>query len=132
MLELQQTITDDSIGINRNYENFSVIQENAYFLDSMIKNKRPYQVKMDSAFGIISTFNISESNYVPWDKIKTIKNGVIQNDSLFNSLSSYYNNSKFLGQVDNYFEIAAYFRKGIYPKICQKLSLWHVCGYSRL
>ncbi len=130
LLELQQTITNDSVQINTDYVDFSVIEQNAFYLDSMIKNKRPYQIKMDSAFGVISTFTISESNYVPWDKIKTLKNGIIQNDSLFNSLSNYYNFSKFLSKVDNYFEIAAYFRKSVYPKYAKSYHYGRIAAIA--
>ena len=130
LLELQQSITKDSIGLNRNYLDFSKILENANYLDRMIKNRRPYTMKIDSAFSIISTFYVTESNYVAWDKVKTLKNNIIQNDSLFNSLSGYYNHSKFLSEVDNYFEIAAYFRKTIYPKYAKSYHFGRIAAVA--
>tara|TARA_R110002073_G_scaffold108336_3_gene243416 strand:+ start:84830 stop:85549 length:720 start_codon:yes stop_codon:yes gene_type:complete len=116
LIELQNNIKRDSIGIGHDVTKFEKIKKNAIYLDSILQNKLPYEPKIDSAFAIVSTFSIAESNYVPYDKIKSLKNGIMQNDSLFNSLSNYYNFSKQQADVDRYFEIAAYFRKDIYPK----------------
>lgn len=116
LLELQSNIKSDSASISYDVTKFEEIKKNAIFLDSILRNKLPYKPKIDSAFAIISTFGIAESNYVPFDKVKSLKNGILQNDSLFNSLSNYYNFSKRQFEVDRYFEIGAYFRKNIYPK----------------
>lgn len=116
LIELQNNIKRDSIGIGYDVSNFEKIKKTAIYLDSVLRNSLPYEPKIDSAFAIVSTFSISESNYVPFDKIKNLKNGIMQNDSLFNSLSNYYNLSKKQAEVDRYFEIGAYFRKNIYPK----------------
>ena len=59
---------------------------------------------------------------MPFEKVKTLKNGIIQNDSLFNLLSNYYNFSKYLAQTDRYFENGAYFRKEIYPRYAKAYS----------
>ena len=114
--ELQNNIKNDSLSIASKLNNFKRISDNVFYLDSIIRFKRPYEKKVDSAFGVISTFTVTESNYVPFDKIKTLKNGIIKNDSLFNSLSNYYNFSKFLSRVDLYYKNGEYFRKDIYPK----------------
>ena len=114
--ELQASIRNDSLKIDSNIKNFEKIKKQSLYLDSMIKNKCSYKPKIDSAFGAISAFSVSEANYIPFDKIKELKNGIIRNDSLFNSLSSFYNSSKFLAELDRYFQNGAYFRQEIYPK----------------
>jgi len=53
---------------------------------------------------------------VPFEKVISLKNGSIQNDSLFNMLAKYYNASKFLAKVDTGFQIALFFRGKIYPE----------------
>lgn len=116
LVELKNSIIGDSMIIHYNLKNFIAIRENSEFLDSVIKNRLPHTKKVDSAFGIISAFNITEANYVIFDRVKSLKSGIITNDSLFVSLSNYYNFSRFLHSVDNYFENGAYFRRSIYPK----------------
>jgi len=114
--EFKTSIINDTIGIKENLDNFIKIEEYAHYLDSMVVNRRPYTGKIDTAFGVISAFYISESNYVVFDKAKSYKTGLIKNDRLFTLLSNYYNNSKSLSEVDKYFHVAAYFRRDIYPK----------------
>ena len=114
--ELKGSIISDSSSISRNIRNFVKIRREALFLDSIIENQLPYEKRIDSAFGAISVFVITESNYVPFEKVKSLRNGIITNDSLFNSISNYYNFSKFLADVDRYFQNGAYFRQSIYPK----------------
>lgn len=116
LLEFRNSIIADSSAIDRNLKNFINILEKSKYLDSVIKNKHPHTKDIDSAFGAISVFTITESDYVVFDRVKSLKSGIITNDSLFNSLSNYYNHSEFLAEVDRYFENGAYFRKEIYPK----------------
>lgn len=114
--EFKNSIISDSLMIDRNLSNFLNIVKKATYLDSIIKNKHPHTKDVDSAFGAISVFTVTESNYVIFDRLKSLKSGIISNDSLFTSLSNYYNFSKFLADVDRYFQNGAYFRKDIYPK----------------
>ncbi len=116
LMELKNSITRDSLEIARNLLNFKRIRKNAIYLDSMLTIKANYTPKMDSAFGRISIFFVTESDYVIFDRIKSLKSGIISNDSLFTSLSNYYNFSKFLAGVDRYFQNGAYFRQDVYPK----------------
>lgn len=114
--ELKQTIISDKENYEWNVSNFEKIVSNSNYLDSIIRNRGEYSPKIDSAFGIISAFSITEANYVPFDKITNMENGIIKNDSLFNSMSNYYNFSKFISGVDRYFQVGAYFRQQVYPK----------------
>lgn len=116
LLELKNSITKDSISIDWNLKNFIEIRKSAMYLDSMLEVQANYTQKMDSAFGKISVFTVTESDYVIFERIKSLKSGLISNDSLFTSLSNYYNFSKFLADVDRYFQNGAYFRRDIYPK----------------
>lgn len=116
LLGLKNSITKDSMKIHWNLRNFERIRKNALYLDSMLEVKADYSQKMDTAFGRISVFTVTESDYVIFDRIKSLKSGIISSDSLFTSLSNYYNNSKFLAEVDRYFQNGAYFRQAIYPK----------------
>lgn len=116
LIELKNSIAKDSIKIHWNLWNFKGIRKSAKYLDSMLTAKAGYTQKMDSAFGKISAFTVTESDYVVFERIKSMKSGLISNDSLFTSLSNYYNNSKFLAGVDRYFQNGAYFRQAIYPK----------------
>lgn len=116
LVELKNSIAKDSMSIHRNLFNFKRIQKSAWYLDSVLTAKSDYHQKMDSAFGRISAFTVTESDYVVFERIKSMKSGLISNDSLFTSLSNYYNFSKFLSGVDRYFQNGAYFRQAIYPK----------------
>jgi hypothetical protein len=116
LLELKEGIKEDSISIAFNIEKFKNIQTYAQYLKDRIRQKKPYEKKVDTAFGILQIFGVNESNYVPFDKVKSLKNGIIKNDSLFNMLARYYNYSEFLAKVDTGFNIAIYLREDIYPK----------------
>jgi hypothetical protein len=116
LLELKEGIKEDSVLIAFNIDKFKNIQTNAQYLKDRIRQKKPYEKKVDTAFAVLGNFGINESNYVPFDKVKSLKNGIIKNDNLFNMLAIYYNASEFLARVDTEFQIAVFLREKIYLK----------------
>lgn len=116
LLELKEGIKGDIKVIEYNIDKFKKIQTYAQYLKDRIRQRKPYEKKVDTAFAVLGNFGINESNYVPFDKVKSLKNGIIKNDSLFNMLAKYYNSSKFLAKVDSQFKLPFYLREDIYPK----------------
>jgi Family of unknown function (DUF6090) len=116
LLQLSRDIAEDTLNLNFEFNRFLKIEENAEFLKEALNSDRPYDKKIDTAFAVISTLNIRESNYLTYDKIKDLGMNIISNDSLRYYLSRYYENSLHLKNVELYYEVDKYFRTTIYPK----------------
>lgn len=116
LLQLSRDISEDTLSLNIEFKRFINIKENAEFLKEALNSDRPYDKKIDTAFAVISTLNISESNYLTYNKIKDLGMNIISNDSLRYYLSRYYETSLHLKSVERYYEVDKYFRNTIYPK----------------
>ena len=80
------------------------------------ENNSPYEKKLDTAFAVISEGYVTEVNYSTYERFKVVGLEIIQNDSIRLRLIDYYEESKHLKYIEDYFENSKIFRQQIYPK----------------
>ena len=112
----QTTIAQDTADLHQEGKWFDEILIYSDFIKTKFKDNSAYEKRLDTAFAAISTFNIAESDYTPYEELKSVGLNIITNDSLRKYMVKYYEHSKHLQDTERYFENGKYFRREIYPK----------------
>ena len=110
------TIAQDTLGLLEEKQLYDDILIFAEYIKTKFNESSPYEKRLDTAFAAISTFNIFEADYSPFEELKSVGLNIISNDSLRKYLVKYYDHSKHLQDTERYFENGKYFRREIYPK----------------
>ncbi|HSR59702.1 MAG TPA: DUF6090 family protein [Robiginitalea sp.] len=116
LLEIYRSIEKDTSSLNWEYQEFQNVLDAARLIVERLDSDAPYEARLDTAFALISNINVVEANYTAYDRLVSIGVDLVKNDSLRNGLVSFYDHSRFLKRVENYYENSKYYRTVIYPK----------------
>jgi len=116
LLEIYRSLEKDTSSLNWEYEEFQSVLDASQLIKERLDSDAPYEARLDTAFAQISNINVVEANYTAYDRLVSIGVDLVKNDSLRNGLVSFYDHSRFLKRVENYYENSKYYRTVIYPK----------------
>lgn len=116
LVQLHEKVAQDTLGLNRQADRYQRMINETEWVIEQFENDAPYVSRMDTALAMISAFSILEADYTAFNYLENVGIGIIQDQTLRDAISNYYAYSKFIDEVDEYFELNKYFRQEIYPK----------------
>jgi len=114
--ETYANIKSDTILLNKEYNDLKKVLEYGLFIEKKFEKDGSYEEKLDTAFALISEGYVIEVNYSTYERFKIVGLEIIKNDSIRLQLIDYYEQSKHLKYIEDYFENSRIFRQQIYPK----------------
>ena len=110
------SIRRDTSNLSREFRNFQRTLEAAQLIRERLDSEAPYETRLDTAFAWISNIHVAEAEYTAYDRLVSIGVDLVKNDSLRDALVTYYDHSRTLKGVEDYYENSKYYRTVIYPK----------------
>ncbi|MEJ2585763.1 MAG: DUF6090 family protein [Robiginitalea sp.] len=116
LIQIYNSISQDTNALNQEYRYFQRVLDAANLIKARLDSEAPYEARLDTAFAWISNINVVEAEYTAFNRLVNIGVDLVKDDSLRNALVSYYDHSRWLKEVEIYYENSKYFRTVIYPK----------------
>ena len=111
-----KSIISDTLQLRGDIENYEELMEYANFIKTKFHDDSPYEQKLDTAFAQIAITHVYRPDYAAFNRIESVGIDIVKNDSLRDLLVQYYDFSKHIAYVENYFENSKYYRQKIFPK----------------
>ena len=118
--QVYHNILQDTSLLSLEYRDFQHVLDAAELIRERLDSPAPYEARLDTALAWISNINVREAEYTAFDRLRSIGVDLVKNDSLREMLVTYYDHSRFLKEVENYYENSKYYRTVIYPKYFKK------------
>ena len=116
LTEIYTYIKYDTIQLKKEYYDLQKVVSYGNFIKKKFQDNSPYEKKLDTAFVLISEGYVTEVNYSTYNRIENVGLEIIKNDSIRTLMTQYYERSKHLKYIEDYFENTKFFRQQIYPK----------------
>ena len=114
LTEIYTYIKYDTIQLNKEYYDLQKVVSYGNFIKKKFQDNSPYEKKLDTAFVLISEGYVTEVNYSTYNRIENVGLEIIKNDSIRTLMTQYYEKSKHLKYIEDYFENTKFFRQQIW------------------
>ena len=114
--EVLNSLTVDSLNIMDNIRQNQTNYEYASLIDSVVINDLPYH---DSLSKYLSRMTLSSDlriDYTSFESLSNVGLIIIRNDAVRKKIVGYYQECRYISDVQNKFFVAGFFRNNIYPR----------------
>jgi Family of unknown function (DUF6090) len=116
LTSIYHSIAADTLKWNFEFESYSEQLVYSNYIKNKFQDNTAYEKRLDTAFALISSAYIQEAEYIPFNNLLSKGFDVLKNDSIKFYLNRYYDHSKHLAEIEEYFENSKFYRQHIYPK----------------
>jgi len=113
---IYKSLVQDTIYLQREIGSYDRQLEYAAYIKEKFANGTPYQKRLDTAFAQIAIGHLYAPDYTAFDRLESVGVDIVKNDSIRNMTVHYYAFSRFLKEVEDYYENSKYYRQQIFPK----------------
>lgn len=116
LTSIYNSIANDTLKWNSELEGYNKQLVYGNYIKQKFEDNSAYEKRLDTAFALISSSYLQTAEHIPFNNLLNKGIDIVKNDSIKFYLNRYYNHSKDLEKVENYFENSKYYRQHIYPK----------------
>ena len=116
LTSIYNSIANDTLKWNSELEGYNKQLVYGNYIKQKFEDNSAYEKRLDTAFALISSSYLQTAEHIPFNNLLNKGIDIVKNDSIKFYLNRYYNHSKHLEEVENYFENSKYYRQHIYPK----------------
>jgi len=116
LTSIYNSIANDTLKWNSEFEGYNKQLVYGDYIKQKFEDNSAYEKRLDTAFALISSSYLQTAEHIPFNNLLNKGIDIVKNDSIKFYLNRYYNHSKDLAEVENYFENSKYYRQHIYPK----------------
>lgn len=116
LIGVLKSVGNDTLQLRWNILDYEQLLEYADYIKIKFREGGPYEQKLDTAFAQIAISHVHRPDYTAFNRIESVGIDIIKNDSVRDLIVRYYDFSKHIAYVENYFENSKYYRQHIFPK----------------